>query len=99
MGSLHFFGLTLFSFAKDSTISVHEVLQTDELLTLFHLSLSVEAFEELQLLRQMVMDHLAGDQSPDVWSWGFGTGGTYSARKYYKQVHDPIISNPLLCWI
>src|SRR4051812_33657286 len=74
----------LFSFAKDSTISIHEVLQTDELLTLFYLPLSVEAFEELQLLRHLVMDHLAEDQSPDVWSLGFGTGGTYSARKYYK---------------
>ena len=87
----------LFSFAKDSLISVHEVLHTEELLTLFHLPLSVEAFEELQMLRQLVMDVSAEDQSLDVWCWGFGTGGAYSANKYYKQVHDPIISNPLLC--
>src|SRR3954467_12465702 len=64
----------LFSFAKDSLISVHEVLQTDELLSLFHLPLSTEAYGELQLLSQIVVDYLDRDQTADVWSWGFGKG-------------------------
>ena len=89
----------LFSFAKDTQISVHEVLQTDELLALFHLPLSTEAFGEFQLLIQIVLDYQDRDNTTDVWSWGFGKGGPYTARKYYKQVHDPNISNPFLSWI
>ena len=66
---------------------------------MFHLPLSVEAFEELHLIRQLAQDTLADDNSSDVWSWGFGTGGTYTAKKYYLKVHEPITSNPLLFWI
>src|SRR3954471_24211275 len=25
--------------------------------------------------------------------------GAYTAKKFYLKVHEPIISNPLLCWI
>src|SRR4051812_10496430 len=86
----------LFSFATNTLISVHGVLQTDDLLTLFHLPLSTEAFGELHLLSQIVVDYLERTHTTDVWGWGFGKGGIYIARKYYKQVHDPIISNPPL---
>ena len=72
------------------------MLQTDDMLALFHLPLSTEAFGEFQLPFQILLDYQDRDHTADVWSWGFGKGGIYTSRKYYEQVHDPIISNPLL---
>ena len=75
------------------------MLQTVDVMTLFHLPLSAEAFGEFQMLHPILIDYQDRDHTVDAWSWVFGKGGPYTAMKYYKQVHEPIISNPLLCWI
>ena len=89
----------LFSFAHDKLISIKEVCDTRELITLFQLPLSERAFTELHSLQSLMVQYHDRDLVQDTWTWRFGKKGVYTAKKFYTHVHEPLHSNPLLMWI
>lgn len=58
----------LHSFARDSGISVQNLMLQQELSDVFMLPLSVEAYDELLLLQSYLRDIEYDDSSADVWS-------------------------------
>ena len=88
----------LLSYAKDTLISVQEVLATFDLTNLFNLPLSAQAYEELMELSLILQNHTP-ELVSDCWTWRQSTKEPYTTKKFYTMVHAPIQSNPLLNWI
>ena len=67
-----------------TTISVQEVMQAEELDTIMALSLSKQAYEELQHLQSQLEAIPYDENSSDSWTpiWG----ASYSSRKFYAYV-------------
>jgi hypothetical protein len=74
----------LASFARSEEISILQVMQADDLDTLFMLPLSEEALDELVSLQNQLQaidyDENAIDKWMPIW------GSQYTSRKYYKHV-------------
>ena len=49
-------------------------------------------------LQQILQNH-SDEEAKDCWTWRLNGKGQYTAKKFYKLVHDPIQANPLLNWI
>ena len=88
----------LFSFAKDPLLSVKEAREVADLPELFNSPLSAQAFQELHEM-QHILQKLIANEVKDCWTWRLNGKGQYTAKKFYKLVHDPIQANPLLNWI
>ena len=76
----------LFSFVIDDKVSVREVLSTPNMADLFHLPLSLEAMDELNVVQSGLFDLHADTQIPDYWSWTPGKG-SYTTKSYYTLAH------------
>ena len=90
----------LFSYAKDPNVSLLEFRSTQEINTLFHLPLSLQAYHELNKL-QDILANLPVSGANDTWYWrGKHKEMTrFSAKQYYVLVHAPIQSKNLFAWI
>jgi hypothetical protein len=88
----------LYSFARNASISVNEVMSAEDLDSLFMLPLSQEAFEELQMLRDVLLSQTFDEQSTDVWTYQWGST-TYSSRKFYRLVFQNVPAHPVFSWL
>jgi hypothetical protein len=88
----------LYSFARNSSISVNEVLSAEDLDSLFWLPLSEEAFDELQSLQDVLMTQTFDEQTKDVWLYQWGNA-TYSSRKLYKLAFQNVPAHPIFAWL
>mgnify|MGYP000863857686 FL=1 len=89
----------LFSFCIQKNSSVLEVMASGEFHSMFSLPLSEMAYRELNQLSGILSDISLDDNAKDCWYWKHGKKSGYTAKKYYDLVHEPIPTNPLLCWI
>lgn len=64
----------LFSYVVDVKMSVKEVMDSEELSTLFHLSLSTHAYVEFQQLVALLTDVNLSSKTHDVWRWPTPSG-------------------------
>jgi hypothetical protein len=78
----------LFSFALDEDISVAALLSMDDITSKFYLPLSIEAFQELQVVQQMASDiplvPANHDQRSFVW------GRKYTSARYYHFLFERV---------
>lgn len=83
----------LASSSKIDGILVLEVMQAEDLDTLFMLPLSVHALQELDLLQEQLQELDYDETSKDSWKpvWG----DKYTSRRFYSQVFDPIEAHPI----
>jgi hypothetical protein len=83
----------LASFAKTDGISVLEVMQAQDLDTLFMLPLSVQALGELELLQEQLQELAYDENSTDRWipTWG----NKYTSHRYYSHVFTSIEAHPV----
>jgi hypothetical protein len=72
----------LFSFARNSTISVSKFVSQQPIHEVFSLPLLLEAFQQLQAL-QSIRDELLLSDQHDVWSSDWGC---FSSSKAYKHL-------------
>jgi hypothetical protein len=78
----------LFSYAQNEDISVASLVLSEDISSCFALPLSVEAFQELQEINQLVeathIDTTATDQRVFVW------GEKYTSSRYYKFLFERV---------
>ena len=86
----------LFSFAKDPWISVKAIFNSIDLYQHFHLPLSAQAFDELNLIRNMLVSHTRDDTCKDLWFWQ-GSSKVYKPKLFYGHVFQNETFNHLLC--
>jgi hypothetical protein len=88
----------LASYSRSDNISVLEVMQTEDLDSLFVLPLSQQALEDLQHLQAHLQGIPYDKHSQDCWKpiWG----NDYTSRKFYKYIFDTIEAHPIfkLMW-
>lgn len=82
----------LCSYAKDPNITVQRACQTENLLSLFHLPLPEEAFQQYQDLGLIIND-LQLEQAPDQWIYIWGSA-LFSSRKIYKHLSGSHQAHP-----
>jgi hypothetical protein len=87
----------LFTFAKDTTISVKMVLLTEEIPSLFHLPLTIQALEEYQQLLGLIQDTQISLEK-DKWTVISAAPG-YKVSSMYKDLmtQGPVL--PILSWL
>jgi hypothetical protein len=83
----------LASFAKSDGISVLQVMQAEDLDTLFMLPLSEQALDELEALQEQLRETQYDQEGTDRWTpiWG----NTYTSRRYYSHVFSGIEAHPI----
>ena len=87
----------LFSFAKDVSISVSQILDMEDALDHFNLPLSQEAYDEL-LQFQVLMQDLPGVSDPDQWLV-FQSSNHFKVFKVYKLAMSGHLVCPTLKWL
>jgi len=82
----------LASFARNEDASVMEIMEADDLDTIFFLPLSQQACEELEMLQAHLEDQPYDEEAADHWvpTWG----NTYTARRFYSQVFNNLDAHP-----
>jgi hypothetical protein len=86
----------LFSFAKDSKISVRDMVQLQHRAEEFYLPFSAKAYDEFILL-QGWLDNISLHQlGSDTWSCA---KGDYRANAYYVSLYDHVVVDPQFQWI
>jgi hypothetical protein len=72
----------LASYARSERSSVFEIMQAEDLDSIFMMPLSVEALEELEALQQQLQVLDYDEDAIDKWTpiWG----GRYTSNKFYK---------------
>jgi hypothetical protein len=86
----------LHSYAMDNKVTAAAVFDCEQMTDLFHLPLSMQAFEELKVL----VDDMRRNPLPvsnDTWMYSWGA--SYTASKYYKHLHAHIFVMPMFKWI
>ncbi|TVU31706.1 hypothetical protein EJB05_23404, partial [Eragrostis curvula] len=86
----------LFSFAKSKNISVQKALQT-ELISLFHLPLSVEAYNQFQQL-DILMQGVQLTEDSDLWLYIWGNSN-FTSAKAYKAMIGHADTHPAFAWM
>jgi hypothetical protein len=78
----------LFSFAINEAISVQGIIQAEDLDSIFFLPLSVEAYDELQLLQAQLSAIQYDEDGTDTWEpiWG----GRYTSKKLYNHAYKDV---------
>jgi len=84
----------LASFARKDGISVLEVMQAEDLDTLFLLPLSQQAFEEMENLQAQLQALPYDEHSPDQWTPKWGS--KYTSRRFYREVFNNMEAHPIL---
>jgi hypothetical protein len=88
----------LYSFAKDTSISVNGVMNAEDLDSLFMLPLSQEAFDELHMLEEVLQVQSFDEENKDVWSYQWGST-TYSSKKLYNLAFQNMPAHPIFTWL
>ena len=91
----------LFSFVVDPFCTAQEVFTAfsdDIMLSMFHLPLSAQAYQELISVQSLLLDLDLDHQASDRWVWG-KDAKAYTAKRYYTHIQSSITPNPLLKWI
>jgi hypothetical protein len=98
-GALYLTYPELFSFAKSSHTSLKSLVLSESLEEHFHLPLSVEAFQQYQILLTIIQS-LQLNQDADIWSYVWGTS-FFSSKHAYKQLvgHQQIHNSYRWLWI
>jgi hypothetical protein len=87
----------LFSFVRDQKLTVQQVAQTSNVLDLFYLPLSDEAYQQFQELLQLLNDlHLQAE--PDQWTYIWGSSG-FSPKKAYMHLTGSPQVHPVFRWL
>jgi hypothetical protein len=87
---------SLFSFAKDSKISVRDMVQLQHRAEEFYLPFSARAYDEFILL-QGWLDNISLHQlGSDTWSCA---KGDYRVNAYYVSLYDHVVVDPQFQWI
>ena len=68
------------------------------MLSMFHLPLSAQAYQELLSVQSLLQDLDIDHQASNRWVWG-KDAKAYTAKRYYIHIHSTITPNPLLNWI
>jgi hypothetical protein len=87
----------LYSFSKNSKVSVRYVLELERLQDQFHLPLSEEAYQEYYEL-EVMMQLVQYTEEHDYWSYIWGNGN-YSSSKAYNHLLGTEQVHPALKWI
>jgi hypothetical protein len=87
----------LASYARQESISVFEVMQADDLETLFILPLSQQAFDELDSLQEQLQNISYDDSCKDRWTPTWGP--SYSSQRFYSYVFSQIEAHPIFKFI
>jgi hypothetical protein len=87
----------LFSFAKKDNISLHDVMVSEQFQDLFHLPLSLQAFELYGQLETFVLS-LQLEENLDQWSYIWGNA-TFSSIKVYKRLIGSQPVHPAHRWL
>ena len=77
----------LFSFVIDDKVSVRDVLQTQDLFSMFYLPISQEAAAELTILEGWLLNLQRDPLLPDQWVWP-SKSGSFSAKGFYTIMHS-----------
>ena len=90
----------LFSFVKNKDATVHTFLQTEYLEDLFHLPLTVQAFQEFEAIEDICITLRASDtlDCTDTWSYIWGTE-QFSVAKAYKVLMGVKVGPQQFNWI
>jgi hypothetical protein len=84
----------LFSFALDEDISVASLCSEEDISSKFFLPLSIEAFQELQVVQQIARDNPLNSEEHDqrrfVW------GDKYSPARYYRFLFEIVPKNEIM---
>jgi hypothetical protein len=84
----------LFSFALDEDISVAALFSAEDMTSKFHLPLSTEAFQELQIIQQL------SDNTPIVTdvhdTRSFVWGEKYTSARYYRFLFERVPRNEIM---
>lgn len=89
----------LYSYAKETVISLEKVMNTVNLVDLFCIPMSRQAFEELQLLAEDVSSLIAGSsEGKDHWTFIWGKDSYSVSRYYHHHFYSISIPQPML-WI
>jgi hypothetical protein len=84
----------LSTFAADASISVSQVMQAEDLHSLFQLPLSMQAYDELLELEDFICQVPIDPSAKDVWTFIWGNG-SYSFSKYYQMVFNNLDAQPI----
>jgi hypothetical protein len=78
----------LFYFAINEAVSVQGIIQAEDLDDVFFLPLSVQAFDELQLLQDYLSDIQYDEDVSDTWEpiWG----SRYTSKKFYNYAYKEV---------
>jgi hypothetical protein len=75
----------LLTFAKNTELSVHQVMETEFLEDLFHLPLSQQAFSEFESLEVLSESTISTIQQGNIDKWSYIWGGTeFTTKKLTK---------------
>jgi hypothetical protein len=88
----------LFSYAKDKLQLVKEFFERESVLDNFHLSLSVQAHEEMADLQVILHNASLNPESNESWIFKLGTK-CFRPSKVYKQAFDHIATDHPSCWM
>jgi hypothetical protein len=85
----------LFSFALNEDVSVADMVNTRDIITMFTLPLSAQAFQELQHLRSYLVGLISDPDSNDsrIFPWG---SSTYASAKFYNFIFEQAPKDPML---
>ena len=87
----------LFSFAKKAEISLKNTLAESQFYRLFNLPLSIQAFDQLQELQEL-LHSLNPSSNLDVWRYIWGDS-TFSPKQAYNQLMGTNEVHPIFSWI
>ena len=88
----------LYSYALDKQLSVKDVLLTADIVDLFYLPLSQQAYEELQLLQGKLNTVQIQATGKDVWQTVW-PGGKFTSSRYYHHCFKHITASTIYKWI
>ena len=88
----------LFSFVRNTSLSVKNVRETEDLDTLFTLPLSEQAFNELQDLQLELHSVPYDDAQIDSWVFIWGSS-IYSSQKFYALSFKSMATSPCFTWL
>lgn len=87
----------LFSFAKNKTLSFQKATSTVPFHSHFHLSLSEEALDQMELLQNLINSQQTSSEA-DWWSYIWGTS-FFSSQKAYKNLVGHAQVHPCFKWL
>ena len=88
----------LFSYVKDPWITVFEAFQSQDMINMFHLPLSAQAYQEFLTVQDLMVSCSREVEQKDTWFWQ-GTCNAFKPKLFYSFMHSNMSFNPLLLWI